>query len=146
VTSDKWHVIHHGGFVLRRTSEERGRQWHEFSIMCPPMANPQIDEFIQALFWKAGLWIVLGSIAGLLIREGLQWLERRATRFGQERRKNRRAESAVAAVEGKRAKSETPHCPVCNAAMVKRVKRGARAGAAFWGCTSYPNCLGTRDA
>ena len=36
-------------------------------------------------------------------------------------------------------------CPVCSNAMIKRIaKRGANAGKAFWGCTSYPACRGTR--
>ena len=36
-------------------------------------------------------------------------------------------------------------CPVCAQAMVRRVaKRGASAGNAFWGCSSYPSCKGTR--
>lgn len=41
-------------------------------------------------------------------------------------------------------KSE-PVCPVCQSAMVKRTaKRGANAGNAFWGCSQYPACKGTR--
>lgn len=36
-------------------------------------------------------------------------------------------------------------CPTCGSAMVRRVaKRGANAGAAFFGCTRYPDCHGTR--
>lgn len=38
-----------------------------------------------------------------------------------------------------------PFCPECQSRMVKRqVKRGANAGKAFWGCTRYPECRGTR--
>jgi restriction system protein len=37
-----------------------------------------------------------------------------------------------------------PVCPACGSAMVKReAKRGANAGNAFWGCTTYPRCRGT---
>ena len=37
-----------------------------------------------------------------------------------------------------------PHCPKCNEKMVRRVaKKGATAGKAFWGCSSYPKCRGT---
>jgi len=36
-------------------------------------------------------------------------------------------------------------CPTCGASMVRRVsRRGANAGNAFWGCSSYPRCTGTR--
>ncbi len=40
-----------------------------------------------------------------------------------------------------------PACPSCGAAMVKReATRGANAGNAFWGCSTYPRCKGTRNA
>jgi len=43
--------------------------------------------------------------------------------------------------------TSTPACPVCQSAMEKRIaKRGANAGNAFWGCTQYPACKGTRPA
>ena len=36
-------------------------------------------------------------------------------------------------------------CPSCSSAMVRRVaKRGDNPGQAFWGCTEYPACRGTR--
>jgi restriction system protein len=39
----------------------------------------------------------------------------------------------------------SPPCPVCAKPMVQRTaKRGNSAGAAFWGCSSYPACRGTR--
>lgn len=42
---------------------------------------------------------------------------------------------------------EVPTCPSCGAPMARRVaKRGASAGAAFWGCSTYPRCRGTRPA
>jgi restriction system protein len=38
-----------------------------------------------------------------------------------------------------------PRCPCCGGAMVKRVaKRGANAGGAFWGCSTFPRCRGVR--
>ena len=39
----------------------------------------------------------------------------------------------------------TPDCPACGASMVRRVaKKGGNAGEAFWGCTRFPQCRGTR--
>ena len=36
-------------------------------------------------------------------------------------------------------------CPRCGAAMVRRVaKQGATAGSAFWGCSQFPLCRGTK--
>jgi restriction system protein len=41
--------------------------------------------------------------------------------------------------------ANSPACPVCSSAMVRRTaKRGAAAGQAFWGCSAYPSCRGTR--
>lgn len=40
-----------------------------------------------------------------------------------------------------------PACPVCQSPMVKRIaKRGGNPGNAFWGCSQYPACRGTRPA
>jgi hypothetical protein len=55
------------------------------------MANPQLDQFTQALIWKAVPVIILAGIGALLLREFLQWLERKAT----------------GAVKGRRARRET---------------------------------------
>ena len=43
---------------------------------------------------------------------------------------------------GKAAPEVNPdiHCPQCNAPMVKRQSQHG----AFWGCSRYPNCKGTR--
>ena len=42
--------------------------------------------------------------------------------------------------------ANTPTCPICQSAMEKRIaKRGANSGNAFWGCSQYPACKGTRS-
>ncbi len=39
-----------------------------------------------------------------------------------------------------------PACPNCGSPMIQRTaKRGANAGKAFWGCTTYPACNGIRN-
>ena len=41
--------------------------------------------------------------------------------------------------------AEPPDCPRCDAAMVLRVAReGLTPGMRFWGCSTYPDCRGTR--
>jgi restriction system protein len=39
-----------------------------------------------------------------------------------------------------------PSCPICAKTMVKRVaRRGGSSGNAFWGCSDFPACRGTRQ-
>lgn len=39
-----------------------------------------------------------------------------------------------------------PSCPICTKPMVQRTaKRGNNSGGAFWGCSGYPACRGTRQ-
>jgi restriction system protein len=39
-----------------------------------------------------------------------------------------------------------PDCPSCGQSMVLRTsKRGANVGTQFWGCSTYPDCKGTRN-
>lgn len=53
--------------------------------------------------------------------------------------------SASPAAAGAASAAAVPACPVCSQSMVRRVaKRGASAGSAFWGCSAYPACKGTR--
>jgi four helix bundle suffix protein len=56
-------------------------------------------------------------------------------------RSSRRAEQIGASAPGKPA----PACPRCGKPMVPRTARkGSQAGQAFWGCSTYPDCVGTR--
>ncbi len=43
------------------------------------------------------------------------------------------------------AANATPACPICKAPMqLRKASRGANAGQAFWGCSRFPACRGTR--
>jgi restriction system protein len=43
--------------------------------------------------------------------------------------------------------NSAPSCPACSGQMVMRsAKKGSNAGTAFWGCSNYPRCKGTRVA
>jgi restriction system protein len=45
------------------------------------------------------------------------------------------------------AANAAPVCPVCKAPMqLRKASRGASAGQAFWGCSRFPTCRGTRPA
>ena len=37
-----------------------------------------------------------------------------------------------------------PPCPLCSSAMAKRYSSKSQQISAFWGCTRYPSCRGTR--
>ena len=40
---------------------------------------------------------------------------------------------------------QSPLCPRCGATMTRRrAKQGKAEGEYFWGCSTYPNCRGTR--
>jgi restriction system protein len=60
------------------------------------------------------------------------------------------AKAPAPAPQGTPAATSTPPspalaCPICGASMVKRTARkGPNAGQAFWGCTRFPTCRGTR--
>ncbi len=52
---------------------------------------------------------------------------------------------APAPVATPQAAAHEPACPNCMQPMARRVARqGVNAGKAFWGCTGYPACRGTR--
>ena len=45
------------------------------------------------------------------------------------------------------AQNDAPFCPKCGKPMIKRIaKKGRNAGNAFWSCSTYPECDGTRKA
>lgn len=51
----------------------------------------------------------------------------------------------VARREAQQTVSQTPDCPDCGKPMVQRkARRGEHAGKAFWGCSGFPECRGTR--
>jgi hypothetical protein len=56
------------------------------------MANPPIDQFMQALIWKAVPPIILAAIGAILLREFLRWLERKAKGAGRSQRRKPDAE------------------------------------------------------
>lgn len=55
------------------------------------MANPQLDQFMNALIWKAVPPIILFGVAAILLREFLRWLERKARSAGRSSRAKRGA-------------------------------------------------------
>lgn len=54
------------------------------------MGNPALDQMIHALFSKAVPWMILFGGGGILLKESLRWLDRRATQFGKDRQAQRK--------------------------------------------------------
>ena len=107
--------------------------------------NPQLDQFMHDLTWKAVAAIVLGSIGAFVLREFLHWIDRKATRAGQSLRTKRENRSTTTS-SGVNASVDAPRCPSCDGLMVKRTaRRGAHVGSEFWGCFGFPRCRGTRE-
>jgi hypothetical protein len=108
------------------------------------MGNPQLDQFMHALIWKAVPAIFLAGIGALLLRELLHWIDRRSTHAVRSWRAKR--DTPPSAVSSNvNASAAAPRCPSCGGLMVKRTAwRGAGVGSDFWGCFGYPRCRGTR--
>ena len=52
---------------------------------------------------------------------------------------------SISSPSSSKSASSGPECPVCSSPMVMRnAKKGSNAGNAFWGCSNYPRCKGTR--
>ena len=110
------------------------------------VANPQIDQFTQALFGKAEAVIVVCAVLIVVVGVPLYWLRLKAERtiIGAIRSARSRRESQKRGTHVDVSEA-VPHCPICNALMVKRLaRRGSRSGSTFWGCCNYPKCRGTR--
>ena len=54
------------------------------------MPNAQLDQFMHVMIWQAIATIILATIGGLLLRELLQWIDRRSIRAVRSWRNQRR--------------------------------------------------------
>jgi len=98
-------------------------------------------------FWHVVLPItLLFVVIGLVLTVLIKAVEKRLIKFIRERRGNRTSgKIATHKIPEHAGVIEAPACPQCGSKMVLReARRGARAGQAFWGCSQYPGCRGTR--
>jgi restriction system protein len=59
----------------------------------------------------------------------------------------RKDRSAAAPASAAASDAHNPACPACGSPMlIKTARQGPNAGRAFWGCSTYPKCRGTRQA
>ncbi|MCL2105119.1 MAG: four helix bundle suffix domain-containing protein [Kiritimatiellaeota bacterium] len=88
----------------------------------------------------ANALIRLCDRADWLLRCQLDALGKRFLEEGGFREKMTRAR-----IEARDEADTTPDCPLCGKKMVRRtVKNGPHSGDAFWGCSGYPECKGTK--
>jgi restriction system protein len=86
---------------------------------------------------QASIDVLDGTALAALIEEG------RASKVAG--RTGAAASPAPASARSDASAEASPDCPDCGAPMTQRVaKRGANEGRAFWGCSTYPRCRGTR--
>lgn len=97
-----------------------------------------LHDFTQKMFGIALVAIVLGTVAGLLVRGFAEWLGRFIAGPLRPRVSSATRQSTPS--------PDVPHCPKCNRVMVARTaSKGARAGQRFWGCPAFPDCRATRE-
>jgi ribosomal protein L37AE/L43A len=113
------------------------------------MQNPALDQFVHQLHSQIVSVVLLCAIGLLFIGLPLYWLrlklERKLIQMVRSARAAREARK-IASTVGITQSGDAPHCPSCNRLMVKRkARQGSRAGAEFWGCSSFPKCRGTRS-
>ncbi len=100
----------------------------------------------------ANTMLCLINQASYLLRRQLQRLEQDflekggfTERLYAARTKSRSDQSEKSAPSDALHTPAAPLCPRCNKPMRRRTARqGPHAGQAFWGCTGYPDCKGTR--
>jgi four helix bundle suffix protein len=93
---------------------------------------------------------VMGNTMVCLINQTCYLLDQQIRRQEQEFLKKggirERMTQARLAVRAQQASPATPACPLCGKPMRERTARnGPHAGTAFWGCSGYPECRGTRE-
>lgn len=97
--------------------------------------DPEMVGNVMVCLCRQACYLVDQQIRGLeqaFLREG--GLRERMTRARLEARGEPQPPAA-----------ENPACPQCGKPMRRRTARqGPHAGRAFWGCTGYPECRGTR--
>lgn len=118
----------------------------KFLVQCKQWrANKVGVEVVRQLY---GVMAARGAAGGFVVTSG---------RFTQEAQDFARGRNVVLidgtalhrmlqpAAAAPAAASAEPACPTCSQPMIRRVARqGANAGKAFWGCSAYPGCRGTR--
>lgn len=132
-------------------------------VLTRPAQSGREKVLVQCKQWRArrvgvdvvrelyGVMAATGASAGIVVTSGSYTEE--ATAFASGRNltllDGPRLVELIGPVERPIAReagaAAVPACPRCSKPMVKRMARqGAQAGSAFWGCSEFPGCRGTR--
>lgn len=133
-------------------------------MLTKPSSNGREKVFVQCKHWRAyrvgvdvvrqlyGVMAGHGATAGVVVSSGRFTAEAEA--FARGRNVTLLDGPQLLALIGpipsqqaqKRPETGVPQCPTCAKSMVRRVaKKGPNAGDAFWGCSGYPACKGTKS-
>jgi len=120
-------------------------------------ARHDYGEYILAMRRRFGKWleaedpIVAANAILIAIDQACKLLHRQMEAIGDEFREQggfteRLSKARLETRDAQVAAAGAPKCPKCGKPMRKMVaKKGRNAGNAFWSCTGYPDCNGTRN-
>ncbi len=139
-------VLRKGG----KTTVVQCKRWRETQVSVQPVRElfgvMHAERADEAIFVSSGRYTadaVEFARGQSITMVGGEELAEMVPAVQQERQNGKRLADALGPMEIRSADSHS--CPVCGSAMVRRVaKRGRNAGDAFWGCSRYPACRGTR--
>jgi restriction system protein len=128
--------------VLKKSSEThlvQCKQWKAFKVGV---------EVVRELF---GVMAAKGAVSGYVVTSGVFTSEARAFADGRNielidgTKLTRMIQEVKFSNEAVPRPENESTCPKCGSAMVRRsARRGSNAGQAFFGCSQYPACHGTR--
>lgn len=120
-------------------------------------ARYDYGEYILAMRRRFGKWleaedpIIAANAILMTIDQACKLLHRQMESIGNEFREQggfteRLSTARLETRDAQVAAAGAPKCPKCGKPMRKMVaKKGRNAGNAFWSCTGYPDCNGTRS-
>jgi len=103
---------------------------------------------------KFALWLdsdsdeVVANVLLIMIARVINMLNRQMEHQGESFKEEGgfREQMSDVRIEARAKKENAPDCPECGKLMARRTAHnGKNAGKAFWGCTGYPDCTGTRE-
>lgn len=140
-----------------RSVQVRALRLDDFTGGVPDDLRHDFGEYILAMRKRFESWleaedpVVAANAILLVIDQACRLLHRQMESLGDEFRETggfteRLSKARLETRDAQVAADGAPRCPKCGKPMRKMVARkGRNAGNAFWSCTGYPECNGTRN-